>query len=72
MIELLAGNIPFEPHIQVLIPLLICRVDSLILVNYVRNHVSESVLDSPLKQKHDKFQGYGLGWPGRKSHMCYW
>ncbi|GFV97856.1 hypothetical protein TNCV_2021711 [Trichonephila clavipes] len=27
------------------------------------------VLDSPLRQKHDKFQGLGLGWPGRQYHM---
>ncbi|GFS93419.1 transposable element Tcb2 transposase [Trichonephila clavipes] len=26
------------------------------------------VLDSPLRQKHGKFQGLGLGWPGRQSH----
>ncbi|GFU09722.1 uncharacterized protein TNCV_5027491 [Trichonephila clavipes] len=27
------------------------------------------VPDSPLRQKHDKFQGLGLRWPGRQSHM---
>ncbi|GFY12650.1 hypothetical protein TNCV_2448411 [Trichonephila clavipes] len=46
---------------------------------------NQEILDSPLRQKHGKFQGIGQGWPGRQSHMllgisrihpverrCYW
>ncbi|GFU65566.1 DENN domain-containing protein 1A [Trichonephila clavipes] len=41
---------------------------------YCPNHlklpsIPENVLDSPLRQKHDKFQGLDLGWPGRQSHV---
>ncbi|GFV55875.1 hypothetical protein TNCV_2834471 [Trichonephila clavipes] len=30
--------------------------------------IKGKVLESPLRQKHAKFQGLGLGWPGRQSH----